>query len=412
MVTLGQYLEIRELARQGLSRKEIARRLDLDRHTVGKYLKVTAQPPLRQKHRIRRKLLQEFEDYLRLRVAQGCTNGMVLLREIREQDYRGGYTILKEFLRPLRGEERWRAEMRWESPPGQYAQVDWGYFTAQLPDLSRLRLYAFVFTLAYSRAMYVEWTTGMSLDILERCHENAFAYLGGVPRYIIYDRMKTVVLGEGSRGGVRFHPAFLDFARYYGFTPRACPGNWPRGKGKVESGVKYLRRNFWQGLVSISGVADLNHRCRQWLDGVANLRVHGTTGRVPFEMLKEEGLQPIAGRSPYPVSPAVLRVVSRDCLVSYGGCRYSVPSEWVGKSVWVRAVSGERVVISAGGRIISEHPLEPVFKRTVIDKDHYASLRGRPRQRKVQVIPRIEPASLEVGRRSLLEYEALLGVRV
>ena len=409
MVTLDEYLEILELARRGLSKTEIARRLGLDRKTVRKYLKKEGKPPV-ARIRQRGTLIDPFAEYLRMRVAQGCTNGMVLLREIREQGYQGGYTILKDFLRPLREAERWRAEIRWESPPGQYAQVDWGHFTAELPDHSHLRLYAFVFTLAYSRVMYVEWTTGMSLANLERCHENAFAYVGGVPKYIVYDRMKTVVLGEDERGQVRFHPAFLDFAQYYGFTPRACPKSWPRGKGKVESGVKYLRYNFWQGLVSISGVDDLNSRCWEWLDKVANVRVHGTTGRVPFEMLKEEGLKPVAGKSPYPINPAVLRVVSRDCLVSYGGCRYSVPAEWAGKSVWVRAVSGERIVVSAKGQIISEQPLEPVLKRTRITDEHYASLRGRPRLKPVRVMPRIEAPTLEVERRSLTEYEAVAGV--
>lgn len=126
---------------------------------------------------------------------------------------------------------------------------------------------------------------------------------------------------------------FWTLPSIYAFTPKATPPNWPRGKGKVESGVKYVRRNLWQGLVSIAGVDDLNHRCGEWLDKVANVRVHGTTGRVPLEMLKEEGLQPVAGRPLYPAHPAVLRVVSRDCLVSYGGCWHSVPAEWAGKMV-------------------------------------------------------------------------------
>jgi transposase len=411
MITLDEYLEIQELVRQGLPKTEIARRLGLDRKTVRKYLKAMTGPPVGQNRRIRRRLLEQFEGYVRIRVAQGCTNGKVLLREIQAQGYQGSYTILKDFLRPLREQEQWRAEIRWEAPPGLYAQIDWGDFTAQLPDHSLIRLHAFVFTLVYSRVTYAEWTTRMDMAHLMRCHEHAFTYVGGVPKYIVYDRMKTVVLGEDERGQVRFNPAFGDFAQYYGFTPKATPPSWPRGKGKVESGVKYVRHNFWQGLVSIAGVDDLNLRCREWLDKVANPRVHGTTGRVPFDMLKEEGLQPVVGRLPYPVHPAVLRVASRDCLVSYGGCRYSLPAEWAGKSVWVRALSGDRIVVSAKGQIISEQPLEPVLKRTVITDSHYASLRGRPRLKPVRVIPRIEPPTLEVEHRPLCEYEALLEVR-
>jgi len=258
MITLDEYLEVQELARQGLSKKEIAHRVGLDRKTVRRHLKVIGVPAGQK--RCQPRLLDHFAEYVRKRVAQGCTNGQVLLREIQAQGYQGSYTILKDFLRPLRREERWRVEIRWEAPPGQYGQVDWGHFTAQLPDYSLMKLYAFVFTLVYSRVMYVEWTIRMNMATLRRCHENALAYVGGVPRYLVYDRLKTVVLGEEEHGQVRFHPAFLDFARYYGFTPRATPPNWPRGKGKVESGVKYVRRNFWQGLVSIGGVDDLNYR--------------------------------------------------------------------------------------------------------------------------------------------------------
>jgi hypothetical protein len=231
-----------------------------------------------------------------------------------------------------------------------------------------------------------------------------------VPKYIVYDRMKTVVLGEDERGQARFQPALLDFAGYYGFVPKATPANWPRGKGKVESGVKYVRRNFWQGLVSIAGVEDLNGRCRGWLDTVANRRVHGTTGRVPLAVLPEEGLTKITARVPYPSQPPVVRVVSRDCLVSYGGCRYSVPAQWAGERVWVTPVSGERIVVSARGEAICEHPLEPALKRTVLQDGHYAALRGRPRPRALRVVPRVEPPRLEVERRPLAEYEALAGV--
>ena len=218
MLTLDQYLEIQELARQGLSKTEIARRVGLDRKTVRKYLKAMAGPPIGQNRRIQRRLLEQFEDYLKKRVGQGCSNGKVLLRDIQGEGYEGSYTTLKRFLRPLRDTERWRVEIRWEAPPGLYAQVDWGHFVAELPDHSRIKLYCFVFTLVYSRVTYAEWTTRMDMATLERCHENAFAYVGGVPRYIVYDRLKTVILKEDERCQVRFHPAFLDFAQYYGLS--------------------------------------------------------------------------------------------------------------------------------------------------------------------------------------------------
>lgn len=409
MITLEDFLEIQQLSYQGLTRSEIALRMGLDRKTVRKYLKKNTGPPV-SKIRQRNSLLDGFKDYLKKRLSQGCLNAVVLYREIKEQGYQGHITILRAFLHPLRQQEKWRAELRWESAPGQYAQVDWGQCKAQLPDGSLLKLYVFVYTLAYSRVTYAHWTNKMDLATLQRCHEAAFNYTGGVPEYIIYDRMKTVIQGE-DKGKVHFNQAFLDFAQYYGFMPTACPAYWPRGKGKVESGVKYIKGNFWSGVINISGMDDLNNRCLDWLDQVANVRIHGTTGRAPFDILPEEKLKVTIGRPSYPISPVVLRQVSRDCLVSYRGCCYSVPAEWAGKNVWVREISGERLVVSAGNKIISEQPLEMVLKRTVINEAHYLSLRGRPHHLSpVRVIPRFEPASLEVEHRALSEYAALAEV--
>lgn len=409
MISLDQYLEMRDLDRVGMSKTRIAHQMGVDRKTVRKYVRKGAGPPVSGNKRFRERLAEPYEGYLKERMAKGCTNGQVLFREIEAQGYRGSYPTLRRFLKPLREEEAWRGEIRWEAPPGLYAQVDWGEFRAELEDGSRKKLYAFVFTLVYSRTSYVEWTTRMDSATLKRCHEHAFEYVGGVPKYIVYDRMKTVVLGE-KNGKVQIQKRFEDFAQYYGFTPKPTPPSWPKGKGKVESGVKYVRRNFWQGLQTIRGLDDLNWRCREWLDKIANPRIHGTTGRAPFEMLPEERLEPLRGKPSYPVNPAVMRRVSRDGLVSYQGCRYSVPAEWTGKMVWVRAVGSERVIVTAEGRVIAEHRLERELKRTVITDWHYASLRGRPRPKSMQVIPRIEAEWMEVEHRALSDYEALVEV--
>ena len=126
--------------------------------------------------------------------------------------------------------------------------------------------------------------------------------------------------------------------------------------------------------MTISGVDDLNRPYRKWLDGVVDIHIHGTTGRAPFEMLKEEGLAAMVGLPAYLVHLAVQRLASRDWLVSYGGCRCSVPAERASKNVWVRLVRDDRVVVNAGGQDISEHPLEPVLRRPVIDDAHHETI--------------------------------------
>jgi transposase len=120
-----------------------------------------------------------------------------------------------------------------------------------------------VFTLSHSRALFADVVTDTKMVTLLRMHEAAFAELGGVPREILYDRMKTVVLGVDERGETRWNPLLLDFAKHWGFTPRACRAYRPQTKGKVESGVGYVRKNFLCGRQA-SSLADLRAQIRTW----------------------------------------------------------------------------------------------------------------------------------------------------
>ncbi len=137
---------------------------------------------------------------------------------------------------------------RFETPPGQQAQVDWGTF-GRLTSPTELprTISGFVMTLGYSRAMFADVATDQTLPTFLRLHKAAFAALGGVPRELLYDHVKTVVLGLDDRGEIRWQPQFADFARYWGFIPRLCHAYRPQTKGKVESGIGYVRKNFLCG---------------------------------------------------------------------------------------------------------------------------------------------------------------------
>jgi hypothetical protein len=217
------------------------------------------------------------------------------------------------------------------------------------------KLNAFTFTLGYSRTMMAEAALDQKLGTLLKMHEEAFRQLGGVPEEILYDRMKTVWLETDERGEVVWHPVFLDFARYWGFRPRLCRPYRAQTKGKVESGVKYVRRNFLCGLQGRepSGLQDLNAQLRAWVWGVANQRVHGTTHEqvaVRWDV-DQFSLQPLDGRPPYPYLDDELRKVARDAYVSWQGSRYSVPWSYAGKQVWVRERGGDVEVLYGRERI-------------------------------------------------------------
>jgi hypothetical protein len=189
-------------------------------------------------------------------------------------------------------------------------------------------------------------------------HEEAFRQLGGVPEEILYDRMKTVWLETDSRGEIVWNPVFLDFARYWGFTPRLCRPYRAQTKGKIEAGVKYVRRNFLCGMQGRepSCLDDFNAQLRAWAWQVANQRAHGTTcEQVSARWSAEQSnLQPIAGRPSYPYCDDELRKVARDAYVSWQGSRYSVPWEYAGKEVWVRNRDYE-VEIHYGAQRIAQH---------------------------------------------------------
>jgi transposase len=239
---------IEELERQGLSICAIAAVTGFDRKTIRRYL---ANPGAVPKYGPRPKppsKLEPLKAYVEERLSAGVWNAVVLLRELRERGYEGGYTILKDYLQPKREAARSIAVRRFETPPGKQAQVDWGHLGTLETDGREQKLWGFVFTLGYSRMMMAEAALDQKLGTLLRMHEEAFRQLGGVPEEVLYDRMRTVWTDTDERGEIVWNPVFLDFARYWGFTPRLCRPYRAQTKGKVESGVKYVRRNFLCGL--------------------------------------------------------------------------------------------------------------------------------------------------------------------
>ena len=141
--------------------------------------------------------------------------------------------------------------------------------------------------LGYSRLIWARFVLHQDLQSVLRCHIAAFAAIGGAPKTILYDRMKTAVIGEDADGLVIYNRALVDLARHYGFQPRACRPYRPKTKGKVERPFRYIREDFFLG-GAFRNLEDLNDQLRRWLDTVANPRVHATTNRVVNEAFAEE----------------------------------------------------------------------------------------------------------------------------
>ena len=214
--------DLEELRRQGLSILAISDVTGFDRKTVRKYLLEPEARPAYGPRAPRPGKLDSFKAYLEGRLSAGVWNGQVLLRELRGRSYAGGYTLLKDWLKPRRSAAGGVAVRRFETAPGEQAQVDWEHLGDLEMDGLVRKLWGFACTLGYSRMLMSEAALNQKLGTLLRMHEEAFRQLGGVPRELLYDRMKTVWQGSDERGEIIWNPVLLDFARYWGFRPRLC----------------------------------------------------------------------------------------------------------------------------------------------------------------------------------------------
>ena len=211
MLKVENRFMIKDLYRKGVTISEIARIAGHSRRTIRAIVDGPVSP-LPQKRKARAKKLDPFVPYLKKRMEQGVFNCRKLLDEIRRQGYQGSWSLLKAFVQPYREARRQEATVRFETEPGDQAQVDWAHF-GFIEHLGRQRrLYAFLMTLGWSRGLYLEFTVSADAPWWLRCHVHAFHYFGGVPRVVLHDNLKTAVLEREADGTVHWNPRYLDFS--------------------------------------------------------------------------------------------------------------------------------------------------------------------------------------------------------
>jgi transposase len=365
-------MDVQLLFKQLGSIRAVTKQTGYSRNTVRRMLR-SATPPVFDKP-ARKTGVDDFADYLTRRFTEHGLSAERLLAEIRPQGFTGSVYMVRRFLRKLRPMRAAAATatVRFETAPGLQAQADWAY-CGRHPDRAGrpVSVYAFVMVLGFSRTMFVRFTTSMALGTLIDCHRQAFAFFGGVPKQVLYDNMKQVRLDDGT-----LNPAFVDFASHHGFAVKTCRVRRPRTKGKVERMVDYVRDNFLLGR-EFADLPDLNAQATAWLDGVANVRVHATTGHRPVDLLANEAehLTPIGSIRPYTFVERLPRKVAAESMVSFRSSRYSVPPAYVGREVTVEvAHEGRSVVIRSGDAIVAEHPLAARRGESVTRKEHLDEL--------------------------------------
>src|SRR5438093_1637771 len=371
VINQNVYGAIRALAEQGESKKGIARQLGLDVKTVRTWLK---RPWRAQTRRARGRQLDAWREFLQARAPEVGFNAVVLTRELAERGYPGGYSALAKYIAAWR--KAWRGDdlptVRFETGPGEQAQVDWGS-TALFLGEARVRVHLFTMVLGFSRRIFAKGYLSEGLDPLLDGHAAAFAHFGGRTRSILYDNPRTIVTSKDEAAGhVVWNATFKDQLDFYGVMPRLCRFYRAQTKGKVESGVKYVKRNALAGR-RFRNLEELNAYLLDWCVNVADQRVHGTTHERPCERFQRaETLIPVDLRPPTPRERVVIRRVPADCFVAVETNRYPVPFEWAGRDVEVQILAGEIVIRQGLAHPIRHERLEGYHQ--------VARWRGMPRR--------------------------------
>jgi transposase len=349
MINRRTVFEIHQLHAEGFSCRSIARQLQVSRETVAKYLADPASVI-----RSRKKKPSKLDPYRELveTMIKECPDvkAPVILQRIRKKGFDGEITIVRDMLRKLRGKAMNRQPfIRFESQPGEQVQVDWGHMGTLTYGENRRKLYALAVLEGHSRMLYVFFSHSQQQEYLHQGLLEAFTYFDGLPKEVLVDNMLTAVT-ERVGSIIRFNEAFLDFLGKFSITPRACTVRMPQEKGKVENAIKYIRQNFWP-LRQFADLADVQQQVRHWLDNVANVRKHNTTGKRPVDQL--HGLQPLPNLLPDCRQVCSL-LVHKDFGVRFDTNIYTVPPWAIGKHVTLKADTSQ-ISIHFKDRLIACH---------------------------------------------------------
>ncbi|MDR3566897.1 MAG: IS21 family transposase [Syntrophobacteraceae bacterium] len=381
MIDFELFSTIRNYHEQkGLSANQIADELGLDLRTVSKWLQ---EKRFRERAPVMRpSTLDPFKGAIVRMLEAHQYSAAQILQRIREEGFKGGYTIVKEYVRKVRP-KRSPAFLKLAFAPGECARVDWGSLGTIRTGESTRRLSFFVMVLCYSRMMYLEFTVSQTMEHWLACHQNAFDAFGSVPGKIMVDNLKSAVLKRIVGHAPVFNPKYLDFANHFGFKIAPCGVGKGNEKGRVENGVGYVKKNLLAGL-ELPQFDAMGNVSRQWLDTIANVRIHGETRKKPVEMFSEEkqSLLPLPAH-PYDIGTITRVRASTQFRVTLDSNHYSVPAEYAGANLTLKAYP-DRLCIYCGDKLIARHPRSYDRNIDFEDPDHPKALLAQRKKAREQ----------------------------
>jgi transposase len=373
MLNREDWYMIKQMRERGCYLRDIAAEMEVSEKTVSRALKRDGAPAKRRAGRRQSKLDPYKAEVDRL-LGENVWNAQVILAHIREQGYRGGRTLLSDYIQPKRVLRKAVGTVRFESEPGQQLQHDWGEIVTEMGG-ELTKVYFAVNLLGYSRRFHV-WAA--QKNDAEHTYESlvrAFEYFGGVPQQVWVDNQKAAVI-EHKPGRVRFNEGFKALAGHYGFTAKACRPYRPQTKGKDERMVGYVKDNFFQRYRRFESLAHLNQQLEQWLSTVADQRVQGTVHEVVAERFERERFQlRRLSAIRFDTSYRETRRVALDALIDVRANRYSVPAHLVGEIVFIAiGLDGQLRVYDGEGNQVAEHRLKPASAGWQVVPEHHQRL--------------------------------------
>lgn len=381
-------LDVREVLvrlRRGQSTRAVARELKISRVTVQRYHRIAEEEgllegPLPSTAELERRLrarrsptslptpafrAARWRPVIEALRSRGVEAKAIYQRLRADHGYTGSYSSVWRFIRSIEPVEA-RGIVRIETPPGEEAQVDFGSAGELIdPETGEVRkAWVFVMTLSASRHQYATFVFDQTIATWLRCHREAFESFGGVPRRIVIDNLKAAIVRATFHDPV-VQRTYRELAEHYGFLISPCRVRTPEHKGKVESGVRYVKRNFLAGR-DVMLLPEANLELSRWVTEIAGRRTHGTTKRQPlevFESAEHAALEPLPD-DPYDMGVWKRAKLHPDCHVVLDHAFYSAPHRLIGQRLWLRSNGRDVEVYHAYERIATHRWAHPGQRRT------------------------------------------------
>ena len=351
-----------------MSFRQIAKFLQVSHHTVKKALSEESPPEYKRPEKINADI-EPFKEVIFEMANVKRFKGSRILEEIKSKGFKGGQTSFYFYLKKIKHEQKQKHFTPYETAPGEQAQFDWSPYTV-LIDGQLTRIYLYSYINSFSRFQVLEVSLSQTQAAVFEALENSIRESSGVCSRVQTDNAKAFI-DNASVNNFRWNKRYIHFCGHYGFSPsRSLPAH-PWSKGKVEKPFSYIENHFIAG-AEFESFEDLQNKLKAFQKKL-NQRLHSVIKAPPEEMFKNEIMSFLSiPEQRYIGTKEEVRKVTFDCLISFGGSRYSVPWMFAGKQVWIRVSKGYMLeVYSQSNKLVATHKLSLKKSAIVIQQEHY-----------------------------------------